>query len=147
VPSRRLAAVETLARAGVPVNVMVAPIIPGLTDEEMPAILRAARTAGAQTAAYIIVRLPFAVKDLFETWLEQHVPERKNKILNRIRSLRDGQLYRAKWGIRMRGAGIFADQIEALFDATCRKLGFSEERRSLSTEHFRRPPAAQLELL
>jgi DNA repair photolyase len=147
VPARRLAAVETLASAGVPVNVMVAPIIPGLTDEETPAILQAARAAGALSASYIIVRLPYAVKDLFETWLEQHFPDRKNKVLNRIRSMRDGQLYQARWGIRMRGAGVFADQIEALFDATCRKLGFNEERRTLSTEHFRRPPAAQLELL
>ncbi len=139
VPARRLAAVEALSRAGVPVNVMVAPVVPGLTDEEVPAILRAAQEAGARSAGYIIVRLPFAVKDLFETWLGQHFPERKDKILNRIRSMREGQLYQARWGVRMRGDGIFADQIEALFDTTCRKLGLNGERKRLSTEHFRRP--------
>jgi DNA repair photolyase len=146
IPAKRLEAIELLARAGVPVNVMVAPVVPGLTDEETPAILKAARAAGARNAGYITLRLPWAVKDLFEHWLERHFPDRKDKVLNRVRAMRGGDLYQSKWGERMRGDGIFADQIEALFDATCRKLGFNEERKRLSTEHFRRP-GEQLALL
>lgn len=149
IPAKRLSAVETLAKAGVPVNVMVAPIVPGLTDEETPAILRAAADAGARSAGYIVVRLPHAVKSLFEHWLTAHFPDRREKVLNRIRSMREGRLYESKWGVRMRGDGLFADQIEALFDATCRKLGLNGERRRLSTEHFRRvsDPSGQLTLL
>jgi DNA repair photolyase len=146
IPAKRLAVVETLARAGVPVNVMVAPIVPGLTDQEMPAILKAAKDAGARSAGYIMLRLPYAVKDLFEAWLARHFPERKDKVLNRIRSMRDGELYQAKWGTRMRGEGVFADQIEALFDTTCRKIGLNAERKALSVAHFRRP-GEQLALL
>ena len=149
VPARRLAAIETLSKAGVPVNVMVAPIVPGLTDEEMPAILKAAREAGAISAGYVMLRLPWAVKELFERWAERHFPDRKDKMLNRVREMRDGQLYNSKWGTRMRGDGVFADQIEALFDAQCRKLKLNEQRRSRSTEHFRRPyeRGGQLSLL
>ena len=146
VPARRLAAVEALSKANVPVNVMVAPIVPGLTDEEMPAILKAAREAGARSAGYVFLRLPFAVKDLFVAWLERHFPDRKDKVLNRLRGARDGELYQAKWGVRMRGEGVFAEQIEALFDATCRKVGLNQERRELSVEHFRRP-GEQMRLL
>src|SRR5688572_15242967 len=89
VPARRLEAVEVLAKAGVPVNVMVAPVVPGLTDHEIPAILQAARDAGAHSAGYITLRLPYAVKELFERWLERHFPERKDKILNRVREMRE----------------------------------------------------------
>ena len=147
VPARRLAAIETLSKAGVPVNVMVGPVVPGLTDEELPGILKAAREAGAISAGYIMLRLPFQVKDLFVRWLERHFPDRKEKVLNRVREMREGELYNSKWGTRMRGDGIFADQIEALFDASCRKYGLNEDRRKrLSTEHFRRP-GEQLTLL
>ena len=146
IPAKRLAAIEALARAGVPVNVMVAPVVPGLTDEELPAILKAAADVGARSAGYIMLRLPYAVKDLFETWLARHFPDRKDKVLNRIRGLRGGQLYQSKFGERMRGEGIFADQIELLFEATVRKLGLNQPRAKLSTEHFRRP-GEQLKLL
>lgn len=139
VPARRLAAVEALARAGVPVNVMVAPVVPGLTDHEIPAILQAARDAGARSAGYITLRLPYAVKELFERWAERHFPDRKDKILNRVRDLRSGKLYDPTFGVRMRGEGVFADQIEALFDATCRKLGLNEERFRISGAAFRKP--------
>jgi DNA repair photolyase len=139
VPAKRLAAVEAMAKAGIPVNVMVAPIVPGLTDEETPAILKAAADAGARSAGYVMLRLPYAVKDMFEQWVITHFPDRKDKVLNRIRAMRDGKLYNSKWGERMRGDGIFADQIEALFDATCRKLGLNASRAELSTEHFKRP--------
>ncbi|MDQ3280974.1 MAG: PA0069 family radical SAM protein [Acidobacteriota bacterium] len=137
-PELRLEAVRTLAQAGVPVGVMVAPTIPGITDHEMPSILAAAKEAGAQWAGFVVLRLPWAVAPLFERWLEEHFPDRKEKVLNRMRDLRGGKLYDAQWGLRGRGTGIFADQIESLFDITCRKLGLNEERRELSTEHFRR---------
>ena len=137
-PELRLDAIATLAAAGVPVGVMVAPVIPALTDHEMPAILAAARKAGARWAGYVALRLPWAVAPLFEQWLTEHFPDRKEKVLNRVRELRDGKLYDAKWGVRGRGTGIFADQMEALFDVSCRKAGLNESREELSVEHFRR---------
>src|SRR5713101_5248365 len=102
-PSRRLTAIDCLAQAGVPVGVMVAPVIPGLTDHEVSAILQAAAQAGAQFAGHTIVRLPHSVSDLFTQWLEAHYPERKNKVLNRIRALRLGTLNDPRWHTRMRG--------------------------------------------
>jgi DNA repair photolyase len=139
IPARRLRAIEELSRAGIPVNVMVAPIVPGLTEHEIPAIVQAAADAGARSAGYITLRLPHAVKALFADWLGRHFPERKDKVLNRVRELRDGMLYKSEWHTRMRGEGKWADQIEALFDAACRKAGFPQEQRPLTTEHFRRP--------
>ena len=140
-PELRLDAVARLADAGVPVGVMVAPVIPAITDHEMPAILAAAKKAGARWAGYVALRLPWAVAPLFEQWLEEHFPDRKEKVLNRVRDLRNGKLYDAKWGERGRGTGIFADQMEALFDVACRKAGLNEERGELSTAHFRRRTA------
>ena len=140
-PELRLDAVAQLADAGVPVGVMVAPVIPAITDHEMPAILAAARKAGARWAGYVALRLPWAVAPLFEQWLTEHFPDRKDKVLNRVRELRNGKLYDAKWGERGRGTGFFADQMEALFDVTCRKLGLNEEDRELSTAAFRRRSA------
>ncbi|MCG8372408.1 MAG: PA0069 family radical SAM protein, partial [Balneolales bacterium] len=110
-PKRRLRAIEELAKAGIPVGVNVAPIIPGLTDHECVEILRAVTDAGATRAGYIILRLPYKVKDLFQEWLEQHFPERKQKVLNRILDIREGKLNNAEWGKRMRGEGNFAKQI------------------------------------
>ncbi|MGZ5446142.1 MAG: PA0069 family radical SAM protein [Thermoanaerobaculia bacterium] len=140
-PDLRLDAIATLASAGVPVGVMVAPVIPALTDHEMPSILAAAKKAGARWAGYVALRLPWAVAPLFEQWLTEHFPDRKEKVLNRVRELRDGKLYDAKWGVRGRGTGIFADQMEALFDVTCRKVGLNEDDRELSTAAFRRRTA------
>ncbi|MEO8380549.1 MAG: PA0069 family radical SAM protein [Acidobacteriota bacterium] len=140
-PELRLEAIATLAAAGVPVGVMVAPVLPGLTDHEMPAILAAARKAGARWAGYVTLRLPWAVAPLFEQWLEEHFPDRKDKVLNRVRDLREGKLYDAKWGVRGRGTGIFADQIEALFEVTCRRLGLNQEPATLSTAAFRKRTA------
>ncbi|MGH7476263.1 MAG: PA0069 family radical SAM protein [Longimicrobiales bacterium] len=140
IPARRLKAIEELANAGIPVGVNVAPVIPGLTDHEMPKILEAAANAGAVRAGYIMLRLPYAVAPLFEQWLEQHFPDRKEKVLNRLRALRGGLLYRSEWGSRMRGEGVFAEQLESMFDVSCRKLGLNRDHRRLSTEHFRRPP-------
>ena len=138
-PELRLDAISKLAEAGVPVGVNVAPTIPGLTDHEMPSILAAAKDAGAKWAGIGVLRLPWAVAPLFEKWLEEHFPDRKDKVLNRIRDLRGGKLYDAQWGVRGRGTGIFAEQIRALFDVSCRRVGLNEEHYELSTAAFRKP--------
>ena len=142
-PQLRLAAIESLAKEGIPATVMVAPVIPAITDHEMPAILKAARDAGATSAGFVVLRLPWAVAPLFEQWLEERFPDRKDKVLNRIRDLRGGKLYDPQWGVRGRGEGIFAEQIASIFDITTRKLGFNQRSLELSTEHFRRPTAQQ----
>jgi DNA repair photolyase len=137
-PEARLDAVKQLRAARIPVGVMVAPIIPGLTDHEAPKILEACAKAGAQFAGYTIVRLPWAVAPLFERWLEEHFPDRKEKVLGRIRDLRgNGQLNNSKWHTRMTGEGIFAEQIAALFDVGRRRAGIGV-RPQLSTAAFRR---------
>jgi len=126
-------------RNGVPVGVLVAPVIPALTDHEMPSIIAAAVQAGAKWAGYVPLRLPFGIKGLFETWLEQHFPDRKEKVLNRIRALRGGELNDPRFATRMRGEGIFAEQLESLFVLSCRKVGLTEARPELSTASFRVP--------
>jgi DNA repair photolyase len=136
-PPLRLKAVETLAKAGIPVNVMIGPVLPGLNDHEIPAILQAAAGAGAQSAGYTMLRLPYGVKDLFQTWLKEHYPDRAEKVLARIRSVRDGKLYDAEFGSRMRGEGFHADQISQLFDISRRRFGLTR-RVALSTAHFNR---------
>src|ERR1700722_12857896 len=145
-PVARLEAIRKLRAAGISVGVNVAPIVPGLTDHEVPAILKAAAEAGATSAWYTIVRLPYAVAPLFEKWLEIHFPDRKEKVLNRIRSMRDGKLYKADWGARMRGAGPFAEQIARMFDVARRKAGFKDDYQPLSTAAFRRAGGTQLSL-
>ncbi len=138
-PRARLDAITQLREAGVPVGVMVAPIIPGLTDHEVPAILRACAEAGAGWAGYTVVRLPLAVAPLFERWLEEHFPDRKEKVLGRIRHVRGGErLNDARFQSRMRGEGIFAEQISALFAASCRRAGFGPGPELAATA-FRRP--------
>src|SRR6266446_271828 len=145
-PSARLEVIEQLRDSGVPVGVMVAPIIPGLTDHEVPKILEACGKAGAQFAGYTIVRLPWAVAPLFEHWLEEHFPARKEKILGRIRDLRgNGKLNNSKWHTRMTGEGILAEQIASLFKVGCRRAGIGK-RPQLCTASFRRP-CEQLALL
>ena len=136
-PQGRLDAVAQLRAAGIPVGVMVAPIIPGLTDHEVPKILEACAKAGAQFAGYTIVRLPWAVAPLFEHWLEEHFPDRKEKVLRRIRHLRGNRLNNSQWHKRMTGEGIFAEQIESLFKVACRRAGIGS-RPTLSCKSFRR---------
>src|SRR5262245_56623160 len=132
-PRARLEAVRQLRAAGIPVGVMTAPIIPGLNDHELPALLEAAAEAGAQFAGYTVVRLPYAVAPLFERWLEEHFPDRKEKVLGRIRHLRGGEkLNDPRFKSRMRGEGIFAEQISALFHTGCKRAGMGE-RPSLSS--------------
>jgi DNA repair photolyase len=145
-PRERLAALAKLAAAGVPCAVLAAPMVPGLTDHELPAILTAAAEAGARSAHYIPVRLPGAVAGLFETWLEERFPDRKDKVLNRIRAMRGGRLNDPNFGSRMRGEGIFIEQMQALYRTTCRRLGLNDRTYELSTAAFRRPGPAQLGL-
>lgn len=145
-PAARLKAIEKLAEAGVSVGVNAAPIVPGLTDEELPAILKAAAERGATTAGYIPVRLPGAVQEVFTEWLERTFPHRKDKVLSRIASMRGGRLNDARFGKRMRGEGLWAETLEQLFTKTCRKLGLNRAYFPLSTEHFRRLPHGQMEL-
>jgi len=145
-PAARLTAIRELAAAGIPVGVNVAPIIPGLTDHEMPAILKAAADAGATSAGYTVVRLPYAVAPLFEKWLETHFPDRKEKVLNRLRAMHGGKLYDAQWGKRFSGEGIFAEQIAQMFEVARRKAGIANDGGELSTAAFRRAGGTQLPL-
>jgi DNA repair photolyase len=138
-PRRRLETIAELTARGIPCGVNVAPVIPGLTDHELPAILAAARAAGAVAAGFVPLRLPGAVAELFAAWLAEHFPDRRDKVLNRVRSLRGGRLNDPRFGSRMRGEGVFAEQIRALFATTCRRLGFPAKRPALSTASFRRP--------
>ena len=136
-PQARLDAIRQLRSAGIPTGVMVAPIIPGLTDHEVPKILDACAKAGAQFAGYTIIRLPWAVAPLFEHWLEEHFPDRKEKVLGRIRDMRGNRLNNPQWHTRMTGEGIFAEQIASLFRVSCRHAGIGE-RPTLSTASFQR---------
>jgi DNA repair photolyase len=145
-PARRLAAIEALVRAGIPTGVNVAPIIPGLTDSEVPEILKAAARAGASFAGHTLVRLPYAVKDLFAQWLSDHYPDRKEKVLHRIRGVRDGSLNDPRFGTRMTGEGAYAEQISALFELARKKAGIPASRAELSAAAFRVPPGPQLTL-
>jgi DNA repair photolyase len=138
-PRDRLKAIERLAAAGVPVGVMVAPVVPAITDHEIPTILAAAAAAGARWAGFTVMRLPGAVAGLFERWLDEHFPDRKEKVLNRVRELRGGRLNDPRFGSRMRGEGIFADQIRALFATARRRHGLDAPALELSTAAFRRP--------
>jgi len=136
-PVRRLAAIRKLAEAGVPVGVMTAPVIPGINDHELPKLLSAAAEAGATFAGYVPVRLPYAVAPLFEDWLERHFPERKGKVLNRIRSMRGGRLNDARFGARMKGEGVYAEHIRRLFAVSCRRAGIEPGKfPKLSTAAF-----------
>jgi DNA repair photolyase len=145
-PAFRLRAIRELTAAGIPVGVMTAPMIPGLNEHEMPAILAAAAEAGATMAGYTIMRLPYAVKDVFLQWLDDHAPTKKARILSRVREIRGGQLNVSTWGERMRGEGIFAEQIRDLFHITTRRLGLNRLRWEPSVAHFRRPGGEQLAL-
>ena len=145
-PQMRLKAVETLAKAGVPVGVLVAPVIPALNDHEMPAVLAAAKQSGAGWAGTEVLRLPLTVAPVFQEWLERNFPEKKDKVIGRIRAIRGGKLNDSRFGSRMRGEGIFADQISQMFHVARRKAGISEDWPELSAAAFRRPAGPQLAL-
>jgi len=142
-PSARLRAIRTLSNAGVPVGVMVAPMIPGLNDHEMPAILKAAAEAGARWASYVVLRLPGAVANLFETWLDQHYPDSKEKVMGRIEDMRGGERNDSRFGIRMRGEGAWADLFSNLFRVSRKRVGMEETFPKLSTAAFRRGKLVQ----
>jgi DNA repair photolyase len=145
-PLARLAAIRSLADAGIPVTVNVAPIIPGLNDHEMPAILAAAAEHGATCAYYTLIRLPLAVADVFKAWLATHFPERQALILGRIREIHNGKLNSSDFGDRMHGQGPIAEQIRNLFHTVSRRVGLSQESPELNTRAFRRTRLGQLEL-
>ncbi len=145
-PHLRLRAIEELSKAGIPAGVMVAPTIPGLTDEEMPEILKQAANAGATRAGYVLLRLPFALKELFEGWLDKYFPDRKKKVLNRLTQLYNGKLYNSSFFVRGRGTGVLAEQMANLFRISRMKAGIENRIAPLSTAHFRNPEIKQLSL-
>lgn len=139
IPAARLRAIRELSVAGVPTKVMVSPIIAGLNDHEIPAILQAAKEAGAQSASYIMLRLPLTVEPVFLEWLERTQPTRKERVLSRIRQTRDGKLNSAAFGTRIRGTGEIAEQIGNLFQVFARKHGLDERLPALDFTQFRPP--------
>ncbi len=143
-PQVRLDAIARLAEVGVPVMVMVAPIIPGINEDEIPRVLKAAARAGATRAGYVSLRLPLTVEPVFLDWLEQHFPDRKEKVLGRIRSMRDGKLNSSTYGERMSGTGIWGQQLASMMELFCKKYGLesglsNEARKTerLRTDLFR----------
>ncbi len=147
-PSRRLRTIETLALAGVPVCVNVAPVIPFVNEPEIERILEAAAAAGARAAFYTVLRLPWEVAPLFRQWLQVHLPQRAERVMNRVRDMREGHDYKADFGTRMKGAGPWADLIRQRFDRACGRLGLGRGRFDLRDDLFRAPRAAgpQLDL-
>lgn len=136
-PARRLDAIRRLTKAGIPTAVMVGPVIPGLTDHELPSILEAAAEAGAAAASFVVLRLPFGVKDLFSDWLDRNYPDRKEKVLSRVRDVRSGKLNDPRFGTRMRGEGVYAEQIRSMFRIATRRYGLDRPLAPLSTAAFR----------
>lgn len=146
-PKMRLEAIRALAEAGIPVGVSVAPMIPGLNDSEIPAIIQAARDAGAQFAGYTVVRLPFSVKEVFSLWLEEHFPGMKDKVLSRIEETQGRTLSHGDFGKRLKGVGVWSDQVAQLFKVSLKRVGMLHRRPEVSSAHFRRPQlGGQMEL-
>jgi len=138
-PRLRLKAMETLASAGVPVGVMAAPMIPALNDQELEAILEAAKAAGASMAGYVLLRLPLEIKDLFAEWLAEHAPQRAKHVLDLVRDTRGGQLYRSGFGERQRGTGAYADLLRQRFRLAVKRLALDRRRPPLRLDLFQRP--------
>jgi len=146
-PHRRLEAIRSLSEAGIPVGLLMAPVIPGLTDHEIPAVVEAAADAGALCAGHILLRLPHGVSDLFASWVRTHYPLKADKVLNRIRDSRDGKLNDSGFGTRMKGKGVYAEQIHQMFRIACRRSGLDKNSiPALSTAAFRRVDERQPEL-
>ncbi|MCR4415262.1 MAG: PA0069 family radical SAM protein, partial [Thermoguttaceae bacterium] len=145
-PEARLRAIGALSAAGVPVTTLVAPVVPGLTDSEIPAILAACAEAGARWAAYQLLRLPQTVQPVFLEWLERTHPLQQERVLAAIRSTREGKLNCAEFGLRMSGTGPLAEQIEQLFDVFARKLGLNGEPPPVDSSRFRAPRVAKGQL-
>ncbi len=147
-PPKRLETVKALADAGIPVTVMVAPVIPALNDEEIERILDASKAAGAQSAGYVLLRLPYEIKDLFREWLDEHRPGRAQHVMSLVKSTRGGKEYEAEWGKRMIGDGVYAWTIGRRFELACKRLGLNEKKFSLRKDLFQPParPGEQLNL-
>jgi DNA repair photolyase len=147
-PRQRLQAIRDLASRGIPVGVSVAPIIPGLNDPEIPAILKAAKEAGASFAGYTVVRLPHAVKSVFSDWLEEHRLGSKEKILSRIEETQGGTMSHGEFGKRLKGTGVWSEQISMLFRVSRQRVGLGKRRIEVSASSFRRPrdTSGQMEL-
>lgn len=141
IPQARLRAVRELTDAGIPVHVNIAPIIPGLNDQEIPSLMAAIADAGAKSASWALLRLPGAVEGIFERWLDRHQPLSKDKILSRVRALRGGLLHDSQFGRRMRGEGFFADQWTKLAEICRTKHSLANRPEPLNTSAFR-PPAS-----
>ena len=147
-PKRRLAMIERLSAAGVPVRVMASPLIPSLTDPELEAILAAGKSAGARSASYIMLRLPREVSPLVREWLAEHAPDRAKRVMARVRDMHGGQDYDARWNHRMRGEGAYADIIAHRFAVAVKRLGLKTKSPAMRSDMFRAPvlPNAQLSL-
>jgi DNA repair photolyase len=147
-PQARLRVIQQLADAGIPVGVLVAPVIPAITDHEMEDILAAAREAGAGSAGYVLLRLPHEVKILFREWLSEHYPDRAKHVMSLINQTRGGKDYDAEFGVRMTGTGPYAELLRTRFELARRKCGFDDahDRHELTTEFFRPPAADQSQL-
>jgi DNA repair photolyase len=145
-PARRLEAIEKLSQAGVPTAVMVAPVIPGVTDQEIETILTRAFAHGAREAGYILLRLPLETQDLFANWLLEHFPDKYRKVLALLRSTREGKLYDPAWGKRMTGAGPYAWMIGRRFELASERLGFGKPKIRLRTDLFRPPEGGERQL-
>ncbi|MGF1463980.1 MAG: radical SAM protein, partial [Maricaulaceae bacterium] len=148
-PARRIDAIKGLSAAGVPVTVMVAPIIPALNEPEMERILATAAAAGATSAGWVLLRLPWEIKDLFEEWLQTHRPDAAARVMARVRDMRGGKAYEACWSTRQRGRGVFATLIAKRFKLATDRLGLGDPHLELRTDLFKRPVLAggQLSLL
>ena len=147
-PEARLRALRELNEAGIPAGISLAPVIPGLNDHEIPAILEAAADHGARFAGYTVLRLPYGVKDIFAGWLDRHIPQSRDKVLGRVREMRGGgdRLNDSNFGTRFTGEGAVAEEIRTLFRVAARRNRLNRERTRLSKEHFQRHSPGQLEL-
>jgi len=146
-PTRRLETLRELSKAGIPVSAMLAPMVPGLNDQEMERILESVAHAGAREAGYIILRLPLEVAPVFKEWLLRHYPDRYRHVMSLIRSMRDGKDYDAEWGKRMKGSGPYAWQLGRRFEIAARRLGLNIEKRPLRTDLFTAPAAKTEQLM
>jgi DNA repair photolyase len=145
-PQRRLKLIEQLAGAGIPVGVLIAPVIPVLTDAELETLLTQAQVRGARSAGYVLLRLPHEVAPLFEAWLDTHHPLKTSHVLNMLREMHGGDVYRAEFGHRMRGAGPYAQLLEQRFKKAARRLGLDGRLPPLDCTKFRKPGSNQLSL-
>src|SRR5262249_32965229 len=136
-PAKRLEAVRLLSEAGIPTAVMVAPIVPAINDAEIERILDAAKAAGAESAGYVMLRMPFEIKDLFREWLREHFPAKEKHVISLVRSLHGGKDYDAEWHKRQTGDGPYAWSIGRRFELACERLGLNEKRTRLTTAHFK----------